>query len=281
MRRKTAEEVAWLRGHAEGRTCPDLARMFRERFGWAPTTDSLYSWLRDNGFRPPGRGRRLSVEEDAFLRSAIPGHTRRQAADAFNERFPEPITPEFVKRFSARTGVRSGLSAEDFRFEAGRAGWNKGMRQEDYMSPDAMERSRATRFKSGARPWNERPVGSEFVDSDGYVYVKVRDDPGGRRFAPGRSGNWAPKQSLVYEDAHGSPAPADCMLVFADGDRRNFDPGNIVAVPRRLWTVINCRRLPYHDADTLRVAMATAEVMSAAYAAEKRLKEESSGDDRR
>ena len=167
-----------------------------------------------------------------------------------------------------------GLSFEDFRFEPGRPGWNKGMRQEDYMSPEAVERSAATRFKKGGRPWNLLPVGSEFVDADGYVYVKVRDDPGGRRFAPGRSGNWVPKQALVYEEAHGGPAPADCMLAFADGDRRNFAPDNIVAVPRRLWTVINCRGLPYYDAGTLRVAMATAEVMSAAYAAERRMKEE-------
>lgn len=274
MRRKTAEEAAWLRENAEGRTCPELAAAFRERFGWAPAEHSLYTWLRENGFRPPGRGRRLSAEEEAFLRSSIPGRTRREAAEAFNERFSPPITPGFVKRFSARTGVRSGLSFEDFRFEPGRPGWNKGMRQEDYMSPEAVERSAATRFKKGGRPWNLLPVGSEFVDADGYVYVKVRDDPGGRRFAPGRSGNWVPKQALVYEEAHGCPAPADCMLAFADGDRRNFAPDNIVAVPRRLWTVINCRGLPYYDAGTLRVAMATAEVMSAAYAAERRMKEE-------
>ena len=274
MRRKTAEEVEWLRAHAEGRTCPELARMFRERFGWAPTTESLYSWLHENGFRPPGARRRLSEDEDAFLRSFIPGHTRRQVADAFNARFPQPITPGFVKRFSARTGVRSGLTAAEFRFRPGQDGWNKGMRQEDYMSPDAIERSKATRFRKGDRPWNELPIGSEFVDGDGYVYVKVRDGLRAGRFAPGRSGNWVPKQAVVYEETHGAPAPADCVLAFADGDKGNFTPENIVAVPRSVWTVINCRHLPYHDADTLRVAMATAEVMSAAYAAEKRLRKE-------
>lgn len=274
MRRKTPEEVAWLRENAAGRTCPELIDEFRVRFGWAPTESSMYSWLRCNGFKPPGRGRKLTAEEAEFLRAAVPGRTRGQAADAFNARFSPPITPEFVKRFCRKEGVSSGLKAEDFRFRPGQPGWNKGMRQEDFMPPEAIERTKASRFRKGARPWNERPVGSEFVDSDGYVYVKVRDEPGARRFAPGRSGNWVPKQALVWEEAHGAPAPPDCMLVFADGDRRNFAPGNIVAVPRRLWTVINCKGLAYGDADTLRTAMALADLMSAAYGAEKRLREE-------
>lgn len=118
-------------------------------------------------------------------------------------------------------------------------------------------------FKPGHLPHNaSQPIGTERVDiKDGYVYVKVAE----RKIDP-RSAhdNWKPKHHLVYEQAHGA-IPEGCNVVFADRDKRNFDPANLVAVPRKLWSTITRSKLAYHDADSLRAAMGVARLDQAVH----------------
>lgn len=105
----------------------------------------------------------------------------------------------------------------------------------------------------GGRP--RRPVGSEAV-SRGYVYVKVAEEP----TRPQSKDNWRPKQAVVWERAHG-PVPEGHVVLFADRDRRNFDPANLVAVPRRLLSRLNSPSSPeWSDAGTLRAAVAWCEL---------------------
>lgn len=78
------------------------------------------------------------------------------------------------------------------------------------------------------------PVGAERVVK-GYVMVKVRE------FAdkPQSKDNWRFKHVLAWEEASGRALPDGWMVLFADHDVRNFDPDNLVAVPRRIIGVMN------------------------------------------
>lgn len=111
------------------------------------------------------------------------------------------------------------------------------------------------------------PVGSERV-SKGYVMVKVTDEHRGRGAA---RLNWKPKSVVVYEGAHG-PVPDGCRVFFADGDRRNFDPDNLVAVPVRLTGSLHENAdelgLRWNDRESLLACMAYAELNSAILDAE-------------
>ncbi len=100
-----------------------------------------------------------------------------------------------------------------------------------------------------------RPVGSEYVGKDGYVMRKVAERPS----VPGSKDNWALKHVWAYEEARG-PVPEGCNVFFADGNRRNFDPENLVAVPKRVVAVLNNRALgcEWHDADSLEACAAHA-----------------------
>lgn len=49
---------------------------------------------------------------------------------------------------------------------------NKGIPQTEYMSKEAIERTKATRFKVGDKPPNTRKIGSKRITEDG-VMVKV------------------------------------------------------------------------------------------------------------
>ena len=48
---------------------------------------------------------------------------------------------------------------------------------------------------------------------------------------------------LLWEQRHGRPVPDGHLVLFADGDRRNFDPANLLLVSRAELAVMNKRRL--------------------------------------
>lgn len=102
------------------------------------------------------------------------------------------------------------------------------------------------------------PLGSERVKK-GYVQVKVAERPS----RPGLHDNWAPKHRLVYREAYG-PIPDGCVVFFADHDRENCDPDNLVAVPRRLVGPMNenasWRGMTWCDRESLLACMAYAEL---------------------
>lgn len=107
---------------------------------------------------------------------------------------------------------------------------------------------------------------------DGYVWVKVKDTPQAQ--VPGSfNDNFRLLHHVVWERANGRPVPPHTMIVFADRDKRNFDPGNLVAVPRDLWTFISLRSIKYYDAESLRTAMAVARLDRARCEAQRRRKE--------
>ena len=108
---------------------------------------------------------------------------------------------------------------------------------------------RPARHKGGRVPL---PVGTELERKDGYLYVKVRTEPD----RPGTRDNWEPKHHVVYKAHHGE-IPEGCCVYFADRDTRNFDPENLVAVPREYVSMLNNPDLPdYHDAESLKACMA-------------------------
>lgn len=80
-----------------------------------------------------------------------------------------------------------------------------------------------------------RPVGSEYVSKGGYAMVKVAMWP----TVPGSKDNWRLKHKWVWERENGREVPEGWVVVFADGDRGNFDPRNLAAVPKGVLTRMN------------------------------------------
>lgn len=102
-----------------------------------------------------------------------------------------------------------------------------------------------------------RPVGSEYVGKGGIVMVKVAEWPS----VPGSKDNWVPKQRYVYEQAYGVRLPPgrETIVIFCDHDRSNFDPDNLLAVPRRYIARMNSM-CEWHDRQTAEAALAAAMV---------------------
>ena len=154
--------------------------------------------------------------EKAFMYEYVPGHTRKEIHEEFCRRF-EPRSYNSVVAFMKNHKIRTGF---DGRFKKGQTSHNKGKK----MPPEQYAKCRKTMFSAGHRPVNTLPVGTELELSDGYVWVKVAEVDLAKKNV-----NWKQKQRLIWEQQNG-PVPDGCRIIFKDGNRRNFDPGNLACV---------------------------------------------------
>ena len=102
------------------------------------------------------------------------------------------------------------------RFKKGSVPANKGKK----MPAELYEKCAPTMFKPGQTPINHRPVGSERVNVDGYVEIKVAEPS-----------KWALKHRVVWEAANG-PVPKGFNIQFRDGNRLNVSIGNLYIISR-------------------------------------------------
>jgi hypothetical protein len=81
-------------------------------------------------------------------------------------------------------------------------------------------------------PFNTMPIGSERINALGYVEVKYSEKSGSPK------NRWKGKHILIWEKANG-PVAEGHAVIFADGNKRNFKPGNLVLVSRKELAVLN------------------------------------------
>lgn len=264
----TPEEEAWLREVFPHHHNAELAEMHAERFPDRPrrtaaainSRGQAYGLLKAEGF---ARNPKTFWTEDRaeWFRSFVPGHTEAEISAEHERLYGTPLTEGQIGGAKHKLGVKSGTHGG--RFRKGRAG---SFRDEDHRRA-FIEAGKATRFKKGIMPPNGiQPIGTERVDRDGYTWVKVASRKRDPRSA---HDNWVEKHRLVYEE-HNGTIPEGCCVAFADHDKGNFDPANLVAVPRRLWATISRLGVGYHDRETLESCVALAELVQARKRAELR-----------
>lgn len=165
-------------------------------------------------------GHRYADEQIAFIREFLPGRSHQEFTVLFNAHFRLALTCQQVTAAAKNRKINNGL---DGRFPSGHIPANLGQK--------GIRRSPTTEFRPGNRPATYRPVGSERVTRDGYLEVKIADPK-----------TWRGKHLVVWEAAHG-PLPKGHVVVFGDGDKRNFAPENLVLVSRGELAVMNKRHL--------------------------------------
>lgn len=136
-----------------------------------------------------------------------------------------------------RNGINRGL------FKKGQTSFNKGKKWSEYMSKDGQKQSLKTCFKKGNIPSNAVPIETEHIrysknDDLGFIYVKVCNGK--------RNKNWIPKHRLIYEKEYG-PVPKGHKVIFADGNRNNFDINNLIMVSNAEELHLNKDGLRFND----------------------------------
>lgn len=107
-------------------------------------------------------------------------------------------------------------SAVAHRFTKGHTPANKGKK----MSPELYAKCSRTMFKKGQMPTKHREVGSERINVDGYVEVKVAEPK-----------KWKLKHRVVWEAAHG-PVPKGFNIQFRNGNRLDLRLENLYIISR-------------------------------------------------
>ncbi len=171
-------------------------------------------------------------EQKRFVLDNYQGTTYKDLRKMVNEHFELSLTLHQIKGYMARNGLQNGL---DGRFKPGQEPYNKGKKGVGGWEP--------TQFKKGNTPANYRPVGSERVNVDGYVEVKVKDP-----------NKWRLKHRVVWGE-HNGPIPRGHAVIFGDGDRSNFDLDNLILVTRNQLLRLNQQGLIQRDTELTRVGL--------------------------
>lgn len=222
------DEDAFIREHYAHIGNPELVRMMREH-GWERSPKAVEKRAKQLGVRKADRRecfrhqRIWTDEEREWIAEHGPGRTAQQVADMFAERFGRQVRAGQVARCMYGMGVRMGYPQ---------------------------------RWKKGHVPWNAGERLDEYVTEDGYTYVRV--DP---RDAKDCHGKWVSKCKLEWCRHNARDWPEGHMCVFADGDRENFDPENLVAVPSDIYPMT--QRFGHCDRDTTEMAMTSARISQA------------------
>jgi hypothetical protein len=180
---------------------------------------------------------RYTEEQIQFLTKNVIGRSNAELTDILNSHFELDLGINQIKAFKKNRGLSSGL---DGRFKPGHIPFNKGKEGVGGWEP--------TQFKKGHKPHNYKPVGTERVNGDDYVDIKVADP-----------NKWRAKHILVWEKENG-PVPKGHVIIFGDGNRRNFELDNLILVSRKQLALLNKHSLIQNDAELTRTGIIVADI---------------------
>lgn len=225
----TSDQVAFLAEHIKNISYLDLTEAFNAHFGTNKSKDALkhacYSYNMHSNFRHKSGGRsHYTSEQVTFLAVNVEGISYRALAEMFNAHFGTNKTARSIRDECIKREMRNGRSGC---FQKGNTPKN--------------------RFPVGNTPPNKHPVGYERVERD-FVFVKVAEPD-----------VWRQKHLAVWEQQNG-PLPNNAIVIFADGNKRNFSPENLIQITKSQFSFLNSHKLLFKDEDRTRTAILLSQV---------------------
>lgn len=185
---------------------------------------------------------KFTDEEIEFIRDYALGKYREEIRRAFNEKFNTELTYTQISNVMTRNNITNGI---DSRLKKGHIPHNKGKK----LPPEVYEKIKPTLFKKGHN-FNARPVGSERIDKDGYIMIKIE-----------QPNKWRLKHLHLWEKYNGT-APKNHVVIFLDGDNRNFDINNLALITRAESLYLNKKKLRFNDRELTEAAVNIAKLNS-------------------
>lgn len=195
----------------------------------------------------------FTEEMRQFLINNLEGIKNAELAEMINRKFGVNLAVDQIKSYKARHHLSSGL---DGRFKKGCIPHNKGKKGIIYPG------SEKGWFPKGNTPKNHRPVGSERINVEGYIEIKVAEP-----------NKWEYKHVEIWESVNGK-VPKSHVVIFLDGDRLNTDISNLKLIARKELLIMNRYGLFQDDAELTETAANLAKVIDAKHKARHRIKQE-------
>ncbi len=126
-----------------------------------------------------------SKEQIEFIKNNINGKTSYEIIEMFNNEFNILLTYQQLKHIKRKYNLKSNVNS---------------------------------RFKKNDIPHNKRQLYDEFVSTDGYTYVKIKEP-----------NTWVLKQKYIYEKYIGK-IPKNKSVIFLNGNKEDFELSNLLLV---------------------------------------------------
>ena len=181
-----------------------------------------------------------------FVRDNSWGVSSKGMAEMVNKKFGTSFTATMMKQFRQRHGIKSGVTGW---YQKGHAPGTKGKTIEEICKhdPEKLAKVRATQFKKGDRPLNEKAVGAIVTNSEGYVLRK-------KQMEGSQWERWEFLHRAVWEE-HNGPVPDGMIVMFKDGNRQNCCIDNLMLVSRGELAVMAKRGYRFEDPDLTEAAV--------------------------
>ena len=196
---------------------------------------------RPKGSKGKRKQHKWTNEEKEYLKSIVKNNSYKEITKKMNDRFNCDFSEGQIKGAMARYKLATGTGGY---FKKGSTPWNKGLK--GYIGANK------TSFKKGTIPPNQVPIGTESINKGGYIKVKV-----------GEPNKWKLKQRYIYEQHYGE-IPNNYNVIFADGNKMNFDIDNLIAVSKSEMLILNNNNLRFEDKELTKVGVNIAKVIDKA-----------------
>ena len=196
---------------------------------------------RPKGSKGKRKQHKWTNEEKEYLKSIVKNNSYKEIIKKMNDRFNCDFSEGQITGFMARNKLVTGRSGH---FKKGSIPWNKGL--------SYMPNNKETRFQKGNIPPCHREVGSERIIRDGYIEIKVAEP-----------NVWDLKHRVIYREHYGEISDGH-NIIFADGNKMNFDIDNLIAVSKSEMLILNNNNLRFEDKELTKVGVNIAKVIDKA-----------------
>lgn len=196
-------------------------------------------------------------EELEFLREVYPYYPNKEIIKMLKDKFGFEVTGKQLGNARNNNDLPKKVIPNSGCYRKGDEPWNKGKG----MSDEVREKVKGTWFKKGQIPKNHKPVGSTRIDRNGYVKIKIAEP-----------NKWVLYHRHLYERAHGEKLKKNEAVIFADGNKLNFDIDNLVKVNRANLLYLNNKKLIFDDPELTKTGVNVSKVAEKIIKLERRTK---------
>lgn len=251
MKRWTDEQVAYLKKISKGKSNKEIAQLINKKFNTNYTQSAVNAKKGKLGIKSNYKYiPKYTDKIIEFIKNNYQNKDNIELASILNKKFDLNTTGDKISMLKAnikrrygvdlRTGINNGC------FKKGQVPSNKGKSWDEYLTKEQQEKSKKTWYKKGNISSNNVPIGTERINRDGYVEIKIRDGSLNK--------NWELKHRLVFIQNYGE-IPKGYNVIFLDGNKLNFNKDNLSLISDSELLLMNRKKLFVQNAEITRTAV--------------------------
>lgn len=185
-------------------------------------------------------------EEVEFIRGIYPYYPNKVVAKMVTDKFGFEISASNLTNIKLKYGIPDKMIPNSGIFQKGQVPWNKGKKMPD----ETKEKVKKTWFKKGMIPKNHKPIGSTRITVDGYKEIKIAEP-----------NEWQLYARYLWEKEHGEKLTPNDVIIYADGDKENFDIDNLVKINRANLIHLNRNNLIFNEPELTKAGVNVSKIV--------------------